>query len=67
MESPDPIARGSREYAQAIPNKGAALTNCFGFVDGTIRQISRPGKNQRMVYNGHKRCTRFEDSICGNT
>ena len=42
-------------YAQAITNKGAALTNCFGFVDGTVRQISRPGKNQRMVYNGHKR------------
>ena len=42
-------------YAQAITNKGAALPNCFGFVDGTVRQISRPGKNQRMVYNGHKR------------
>ena len=42
-------------YAQAIANKGAALTSCFGFVDGTVRKISRPGKNQRMVYNGHKR------------
>ena len=36
-------------YAQAIANKGAALANCFGFVDGIVRQISRPGKNQRMV------------------
>ena len=25
------------------------------FVDGTVRQISRPGYNQRRVYNGHKR------------
>ena len=31
------------------------LTNCFGFVDGTIRQICRPGKLQRVVYNGHER------------
>jgi hypothetical protein len=42
-------------YATAVSNKGAALTNCFGFVDGTVRQICRPGKNQRVVYNGHKR------------
>lgn len=42
-------------YADAIHNKGAALNNCFGFVDGTVRPICRPGENQRMVYNGHKR------------
>ena len=42
-------------YANAIQRKGAPLPNCFGFVDGTVRPISRPGKNQRMVYNGHKR------------
>ena len=35
-------------------NKGAALQNCFGFVDGTVRQICRPGQMQRAVYNGHK-------------
>ena len=28
---------------------------CFGFIDGTVRAISRPGKDQRLVYNGHKR------------
>ena len=42
-------------YAIAIARKGAPLGNCFGFVDGTVRQICRPGKNQRVVYNGHKR------------
>lgn len=42
-------------YANAIAQKGAALPNCFGFVDGTVRPICRPGKNQRFVYNGHKR------------
>ena len=42
-------------YAQAIFNKVAPLRNCFGFVDGTVRPVSRPGENQRLVYNGHKR------------
>ena len=35
--------------------KGAALNNCFGFIDGTVRPIARPGENQRVVYNGNKR------------
>ena len=43
------------QYAEAISMKGAALDNCFGFIDGTARPICRPGKNQRLVYNGHKR------------
>ena len=43
------------EYAAAIYNKGAPLNNCFGFIDGTVRPICRPGENQRVVYNGHKR------------
>ena len=42
-------------YVQAISRKESPLKNCFGFVDGTVRQISRPGDNQRVVYNGHKR------------
>ena len=42
-------------YADAIHDRGSALDNCFGFVDGTVRPISRPGVNQRAVYNGHKR------------
>ena len=41
-----------QQYADAVSDKGAALNNCFGFVDGTI---CRPGEHQRMVYNGHKR------------
>lgn len=31
-----------------------ALNNCFGFLDGTVRPICRPGEHQRVVYNGHK-------------
>ena len=42
-------------YADAISAKGAALDNCFGFIDGTVRAISKPGERQRVMYNGHKR------------
>ena len=43
------------QYAYAIQERGAALENCFGFMDGTVRPISRPNENQRLLYNGHKR------------
>ena len=42
-------------YANAVHKKGAALQNCFGFIDGTVLPIAKPGVNQRIVYNGHKR------------
>ena len=42
-------------YADGVHSKGAALDNCFGFIDGTVRPISRPMSNQRVVYNGHRR------------
>ena len=31
------------------------LQHCFGFIDGTVRPICRPGQDQRSFYNGHKR------------
>ena len=42
-------------YAETISRKGSPLNNCFGFIDGTVPPISRPGNGQRIVYNGHKR------------
>ncbi|XP_068734110.1 uncharacterized protein [Montipora capricornis] len=44
-----------QSYVDAITAKGAPLPNCFGFIDGTVRPISRPGEHQRILYNGHKR------------
>ena len=44
-----------QSYSDAVVAKGAALDNCFGFIDGTVRPLSRPGEFQRVVYNGHKR------------
>ena len=44
-----------QQNADAIFDQGAALSNCFGFVDGTVRPICTPDENQRIVFNGHKR------------
>ena len=42
-------------YADAISERGAALDNGFGFMDGAVRPICKPATHQRVVYNGHKR------------
>ena len=49
-------------FSDAVHSQGAALINCWGFVDGTVRPISRPTKNQRIMYSGHKRvhCIKFQ-------
>lgn len=42
-------------YALAISENGSPLLNCFGYVDGTLRPICCPLKDQRACYSGHKR------------
>lgn len=42
-------------YSDTVAVKGAALQICFSFIDGTICPICRPGEQQRILYNGHKR------------
>ena len=44
-----------QEYAQVIHDKGAPLGNCFSFIEGTVRPVSRPDQHQRVVYNAQKR------------
>ena len=51
----DPDQMEMYMYAAAISARGAPPQNCFGFIDGTVRPIARPGDNQRILYNGHKR------------
>ena len=55
-------------YARLIHGKGAALHNCFGFVDGTVRPIARPDQHQRVMYNGHKRvhAIKFQSVVLPN-
>lgn len=43
------------EYAKKVHDKGSALPNVWGFVDGTLRRTARPVRNQRILYNGWKR------------
>ena len=55
-------------FANAVHEKGAALDNCWGFIDGTVRPICRPQRNQRLVYNGHKRvhAIKFQSVVAPN-
>ena len=52
----DWLSRNNLEnFAACIHRKGAPLDNCWGFIDGTVRPVSRPGEYQRILYNGHKK------------
>ena len=42
-------------YAQKITQKGAVVNNIWGFIDGTVQQVCRPGQDQREYFSGHKR------------
>ena len=55
-------------YAATITSRGSPLDHCFGFIDGTVRPIARPGENQRIVYNGHKRfhALKFQSVVLPN-
>ncbi|XP_077560431.1 uncharacterized protein LOC144175200 [Haemaphysalis longicornis] len=56
------------ELAEAVHNRGAALTNCWGFVDGTARPICRPSVEQRIYFSGHKRvhAVKYQAIMCAN-
>jgi len=42
--------------ARCVQDKGGAMDNCVGFIDGTGIFVSRPGRGQqRSVFSGHKR------------
>ena len=56
------------EYARIVHDKAAVLDFCWGFIDGTVRPVSRPGRNQRILYNGHKRvhALKFQSVVIPN-
>ena len=62
LESLDLIWVNPEEFSLAIHAKGAALQNRWAFIDGAVRPISRPTRNQRIMYSGHKRvhCIKFQ-------
>lgn len=44
-----------QQFSNVVHNAGSPLDNCWGFVDGTVRRVCRSGRNQRVLYNGHKK------------
>ena len=44
-----------QSYAHGSHKKGAPLTNCFAYIDGTVRPLCRPTRYQSICYNGHER------------
>lgn len=42
-------------YSDAIAFKSGVNLHVWGFIDGTVRPICRPGHHQRDYYNGHHR------------
>ena len=42
-------------FCEAIHQAGSPMENIWAFLDGTVRPICRPVREQRMCYNGHKR------------
>ena len=47
-------------------NEPEPLDNCWGFIDGTVRPLCRPGENQRILYNGHKHAIKFQSVVTHN-
>lgn len=44
---------------------GAAIPNCWAFIDGTAREMCRPGIDQEEYYSGHKRshCLKYQSVL----
>ncbi len=42
-------------YCSAVMEKGSPVDNVFGFIDGTLCHICRPGHKQKEMFSGHKR------------
>ena len=55
-----PVRVKLEAYATVVHNSGAALSNCWDFVDETVRPVCRPGRNQRVLCNGHKKVHSFK-------
>ena len=43
------------KIANVVSTKDTPLENYWGFVDGMVRPIYRPGKDQRIIYSGYKK------------
>ena len=57
-----------QRFANIIHEKDAPLDNCWGFVDGTVRRVCRPGRNQIVLYDRHKKVhgIKFQSVVAPN-
>ena len=55
-------------FCNNIHQKGAVLSNCWGFIDDTVQPISRPNESQRILYNGHENvhAIKFQSVVAQN-
>lgn len=62
LESLELIWLNPELFIIAIHKKGAALYNCWDFMDGTVIPIARPTEKQRIMFSGHERvhCIKFQ-------
>ena len=55
-------------FVEVVHQKVAALENCWGFIDGTVWPVCRPGVYQTELYNGQKRvhAIKFQSVVAAN-
>jgi hypothetical protein len=53
-------------FGAAVLDKGCPCDAVWGFLDGTVRGVSRPTRLQRNCYNGHKRkhAMKYQGIMC---
>ncbi|KAH7955701.1 hypothetical protein HPB52_002899 [Rhipicephalus sanguineus] len=53
---------------EAVHRKGAPLSNCWAFIDGTARPICWPSQDRRLYFSGHKRLhvLKYQSLMCPN-
>ena len=56
------MSRRAEMYAKSVFVKGAPLSNCVGFIDGTKIKIARPTRAEGACYSGHRilHCLKFQ-------
>ena len=66
FNQPWPSPANLKRYANYIHQSGAPIEYCWGFMDGTVRSVCRPGERQRQLCNGHKRVhgIKFSSIVC---
>ena len=63
------LFRTLMEFLGIISSTDVSSTNLgWGFVDGTVRPICHPTKNQKVAYNGHKKvhAIKFQSVVAAN-